>query len=120
MESVLALPGSRRFVHFIKVIADTQEVWGLYQDGWALAATDEGTTVFPFWPAKEYAEICSVNKWSGYEPRSISLSDFLEVLLPKLKSDDVLPGVFFTPSSRGVTPCVEELRSALESELKNY
>ena len=120
MEAVLALPGIKRFEHFIKVIADWQEVWGLYQDGWALAAADDGTTVFPLWPAREYAQVCAANEWTGYEPRSISLSDFTEVLLPKLKLDGVLPGVFFTPTSKGVTPSVDDLKSALEAELQNY
>jgi hypothetical protein len=120
MEAVLALSGNKRFEHFIKVIADWQEVWGLYQDGWALAAADDGTTVFPLWPAKEYAQICAANEWNGYEPRSISLSDFTEMLLPKLKLDGVLPGVFFTPTSKGVTPSVDDLKSALEAELQNY
>ena len=120
MEAVLALSGIKRFEHFIKVIADWQEVWGLYQDGWALAAADDGTTVFPLWPAKEYAQVCAANEWTGYEPRSISLTDFTEMLLPKLKLDGVLPGVFFTPTSKGVTPSVDDLKSALEAELQNY
>jgi len=120
MEAVLALPGVKRFEHFIKVVADWQEVWGLYQEGWALAAADDGTTVFPLWPAKEYAQICAVNEWTGYEPRSIGFSDFMQVLLPQLKLDSVLPGVFFTPTSKGVTPSVDDLKSALEAELKNY
>lgn len=120
MGAVLALPGIKRFEHFIKVIADWQEVWGLYQDGWALAAADDGTTVFPLWPAKEYAQVCAEKEWKGYEPRAISLSDFMDVLLPKLKLDGVLPGVFFTPSSKGLTPSVDELRAALEAELQNY
>lgn len=120
MEAVLALPGVKRFEHFIKVIADSQEVWGLYQDGWALAVADDGTTVFPLWPAKEYAQVCAANEWNGYESRSISLNDFTEVLLPKLQLDGVLPGIFFTPTNKGVTPSVDELKSALEAELQNY
>ncbi|MGK9204392.1 DUF2750 domain-containing protein [Sinorhizobium meliloti] len=120
MEAVLALPGVKRFEHFIKVIADWQEVWGLYQDGWARAAADDGTAVFPLWPAKEYAQLCALNEWKGFEPRAISLIDFTEVLLPKLKLEDVLPGVFFTPTSKGVTPPVDELVAALEAELQNY
>ena len=119
-EAVLALPGIKRFEHFIKAVADWQEVWGLYHDGWALAAADDGTTVFPLWPAKEYAQVCAANEWTGYEPRSISLSDFTEALLPKLKLDGLLPGVFFTPTSKGVTPSVDELKSALEAELQKY
>lgn len=120
LEAVLALPGQKRFEHFVKVAADWQEVWGLYLDGWALAATDDGAPVFPLWPAKEYAQVCAEGEWKGYEPRSISLDDFMRVLLPKLRSDAVLPGVFFTPTSRGVTPSVEELMLALETELENY
>jgi hypothetical protein len=120
IEAVLALSGTQRFEHFIKVVADWQEVWGLYHDGWALAATDDLTPVFPLWPAKEYAQVCAAKAWAGYEPRPISLRDFTEVLLPKLKTEGVLPGVFFTPTNKGVTPTVDELTSALEAELQNY
>ncbi|QOZ75200.1 DUF2750 domain-containing protein [Bradyrhizobium sp. CCBAU 53351] len=120
MAAVIALPGAKRFEHFIKVVADQQLVWGLHRDGWALAATDDGKTVFPLWPAKEYADVCASGEWSGYVPRSISLSDLLEVLLPKLQIDGVLPGVFFTPASKGVTPSAEEVKSALETELQKY
>lgn len=120
MAAVLALPGAKRFEHFIKVVADQQVVWGLYQNGWALAAADDGETVFPLWPAKEYAEVCASGEWSGYEPRPITLSDFLEKLLPKLRIDGVLPGVFFTPASKGVTPSADEVKSALEAELQKY
>ncbi|RVR10771.1 DUF2750 domain-containing protein [Sinorhizobium meliloti] len=120
VEAVLASPGVRRFEHFIKVVADWQEVWGLYRDGWALAVSDDGITVFPLWPAKEYAQLCALNEWKGFEPRAISLTDCTDVLLPKLKVEGVLPGVFFTPTSKGVTPPVDELRAALEAELQNY
>jgi Protein of unknown function (DUF2750) len=120
IEAVLALPGIKRFEHFIKVVADTQEVWGLYQDGWALAATDDGKSVFPLWPAEEYAQLCAVGEWDGQTPRAITLSEFTEELLPNLKRDGVLPCVFFTPTSKGVTPSVDELMSALQAELRNY
>jgi hypothetical protein len=48
------------------------------------------------------------------------LNEFTDILLPRLKRDGVLPGVFFTPSSKGVTPSIEELKAALEAELENY
>ena len=120
LSAVLELSGRQRLEYFVKVVADWQEVWGLYLDGWALAATDGGVPVFPLWPAKEYAQVCAEGEWKGYEPRSISLDDFMRVLLPRLRSDAVLPGVFFTPASRGVTPSVEELMLALEAELEQY
>ena len=120
IKAVTGLPAAKRFEHFVKVIADWQQAWGLYRAGWALAAADDGTTVFPLWPAKEYAAVCAVSEWNGFDPRAISLSDLTEVLLPRLKRDGVLPGVFFTPSSKGITPAVDELILALEAELQKY
>ncbi|MGE8447250.1 MAG: DUF2750 domain-containing protein [Comamonas sp.] len=101
LESVLALPDKKRFDHFVKVVADRQEVWGLYQGGWALAATNDGVTVFPLWPAKDYAQLCAVCEWEGYEPRLITLAELMEDLFPKLKKDGVLPGVFSSLRVKG-------------------
>ncbi|MFZ5635876.1 MAG: DUF2750 domain-containing protein [Pseudomonadota bacterium] len=120
LESMFSLSGPKRFEHFVKAVVDWQEAWGLYQDGWALAATDDGATVFPLWPAKEYAQICAEKEWVGYEPRPTSLDDLLEALLPKLKREGLLPGVFYTPSSHGVTPAVDELKNAITKELEKY
>jgi hypothetical protein len=44
----------------------------------------------------------------------------MEVLLSKLKVDGVLPGIFYTPSSKGMTPSVDELKTSIEAELENY
>lgn len=120
MEAVLALPGIARFEHFIKVVVDWQEVWGLYQHGWAQSSTSDGIIVLPFWPAQEYAQICAVNEWANYEARKIPLDDFIADVLPKLKLEGVLPGVFLTPTGQGVTPSIDELIAALEAELQNY
>ena len=120
IENVLSLSGSKRYEYFIKVVADWEKVWGLYKDGWALAATDNWGTVFPLWPAKEYAELCAVNEWHEYKPESFSLEELLDKLLPKLKSDGILPGVFYTPYDTGVTPTIDQLDNDLRNELKNY
>lgn len=120
LAAVVALPGNKRYEHFIKVVTDNEQIWGLYNDGWALAADDNGTTVFPMWPAKEYAEICTEKEWAGYQPKAFSLDDLFNELLPKLKRDGVLPGVFFTPNSKGLTPPIEQLKHDINNELKNY
>jgi len=120
IESVIALPGPKRYEHFVKIVADWEEVWGLYQDGWALAATDGGQKVFPVWPAKEYAALCAEKEWAGYEPESFPLADFMNELLPNLKNDGVLLGVFYTPSDTGVTLTVDQVLEDLNQELENY
>lgn len=120
IEAVIALPGPKRYEHFIKVVTDWEEVWGLYRNDWALAATDDGQKVFPVWPAKEYAELCKENEWSSYEAKSFSLSDFMNELLPNLKSDGVLVGVFYTHLNKGATPAVDQVMADLNRELENY
>ncbi len=73
IEAVLALPAAKRYAHFLKLVADWQELWGLYDDGWAMAATDSGEPVFPMWPAEEYAARCIGEQWVGYLPKSSRL-----------------------------------------------
>jgi hypothetical protein len=50
----------------------------------------------------------------------IEFNKFMEVLIRKLSADGVLPGVFFTPSGKGLTPLVDELKIALDAELRKY
>jgi len=120
ISSVLALPGPERYEHFIKQVVDWEEVWGLYDDGWAMAGSDEDEDILPFWPHEDYAAICAEKDWAGFTPKSISLEEFMEDLLPRLKEDNVLPGIFFTPSGKSVTPSVDELLEHLQQELTKY
>lgn len=118
--AISELPGKQRYEHFVKVVADTQHVWGLYQDGWALIADDDGATAFAVWPAEEYAIACAENEWAGYSPRVIQLDEFVGVLLPKLELDGLRPSVFMTREGKGVTPSVDQLTRDIELELKRY
>ena len=60
------------------------------------------------------------NEWAEYQPKSFSLDDFINELLPNLKADGVLPGIFYTPADNGVTPIVEQVLADLQEELKSY
>jgi hypothetical protein len=120
IEGVLKLDGPARFAHFVKRVVDEEMAWGLWKDGWALMADSDGTQVFPLWPAREYAELCRIDDWAGYEPREIPLQSLLDELAPKLSERKVRPGVFPTPGGKGVTPSVDELCGALREELDKY
>ncbi|MGY3452660.1 DUF2750 domain-containing protein [Bradyrhizobium sp. USDA 4353] len=120
LQAVLALPAAARFAHFVKAVADSERVWGLYADGWALSSDDDGCTVFPLWPAPDYAKLCALGEWSSYEPRPIEIDELLDILLPRLQRDGVLPGIFVTPLGKGMTPSVEELTLAIKTELQKY
>ncbi|OON59590.1 hypothetical protein B0920_23690 [Massilia sp. KIM] len=117
LAAVVTLPGRDRYEYFVKRVADSQEVWGLYQDGWALAKTDDGTLVFPMWPASDYASLCAEYEWDGYDAQAFSIEELLDDLLPQLEQDRVLPGIFYTPGDKGVTPSVAQLRADLAGEL---
>lgn len=73
IEAVNALPGGKRYEHFIKRIVDQEEVWSLYDGGWAVSSMTSGSRSLPLWPAREYAELCKTQGWSNYQPRSIDL-----------------------------------------------
>jgi len=117
LQAVLALSGAGRYSHFIKVAADQRKVWGLWNDGWALASTSEGTQVFPIWPADVYAEKCALENWSQYQPREIELDHLLGKMLPDFNQTEILVGVFPTPQSQGVTLSLNQLEADLRQEL---
>lgn len=118
--SVIVLPKQLRYEHFVRRVAATGEVWGLYRDGWAIGKTDDGALVFPLWPSSELAQQCAVLEWEGYEPHPFALQELLDELLPQLENDGVLPGITYTPDEYGLTPSHAELRAELEGRLRQH
>ena len=117
IESVLRLDGPERFRHFVKRVADSERAWGLWNDGWALMENDDGTKVFPLWPAQEYADLHRTGDWAGYQAREIEVDSLLDELLPRLAESGTLAGVFPIPRGKGVTPSLAELSKAIRDDL---
>ncbi len=120
MEAIYALPPEERYAHFVKEAAGFGEVWGLYNEGWALLGTSDGQTVVPLWPEREYAQRFAEGEWADYQPESIPLDDFLDDLLPLLEGDGIVPGVLYSPDGKGITPSIAQLRQDLEDEYSQY
>ena len=119
LEATLRLPGPERYASFLAEAADSRQVWGLYDDGWALAEGSRGQRVLPIWPAEAYAERCAVGFWTGYRPRAISLEELFDQLIPDLGVTGTELGVFYTPSGRGVIPGHDRLMKDLRAERAN-
>ena len=119
-EAVLKLDGRARYKHFVKRVADEEQAWGLWDDEWAMMTDDAGTPVFPLWPAKEYAAACATGDWQRYRPGGIALDVLLDELLPRLKEDVVVPGIFPTPQGSGVTLTADDLQNALRSYIAEW
>lgn len=118
-EAVIKLHASKRYEYFIKKVVDFEELWGLYDNGWAITEDDEGNKLIPFWPKKEFAEICAVDEWKGYVAESIDLYEFIDNWLPDMKVDKIKPSIFWNNEDSAVLE-VEDLISDLKCELENY
>jgi hypothetical protein len=119
--AVSRLSGRERYGHFIKRVADWEEVWGLRdEEGWAAVGDDEGRSCFPVWPHPRYAEALATGEWATYRAAAIPLGAWLEDWLPGMDEDGVHFAVFPTPALQGVVVSCAELRAHLEHELALY
>ena len=118
-EAVIKLPASKRYEYFIKKAVDFEELWGLYDDGWAMTADDKGNKMIPFWPKKEFADFCAIDEWKVYVPESIDLYEFIDNWLPDMKADKIKPSIFWNNEDSVVLEA-EKLINDLECELENY
>ncbi len=118
LKRVISMSGAERFDYFVRKVADFDEVWGLHGKGWATATDEDGKVAVPFWPEADFAAECAVEEWDGYQPKSITLDDFLGKWLPGLLADQRLVAVFPTPASRGVLVEPDSVDSALRRELE--
>lgn len=118
-DAVIKLPANKRYEYFIKKVVDFEEVWGLYNDGWAMTQDETGKMLMPFWPKKEFAEFCSIGEWSDYVPESIELEEFINDWLPGIKDDGYKVSIFWNNDDSAVL-AVDILLRDLGIELEKY
>lgn len=118
--SVFALSSEERYKHFVKVIADWEEVWGLYDEGWAMSETNDGSRTFPCWPAKEYAKQCAIGIWGNYEATAIPIDEFIEDFLNDFEKKSIYVSVFPNVEGLSVVQDASVLEQNLRDELELY
>ncbi|MBY0273407.1 MAG: DUF2750 domain-containing protein [Alphaproteobacteria bacterium] len=116
-QNVTKLSGKKRYQYFIKKVTDSGHIWGLYNDGWALAGDEGGEKFIPLWPSKEYASLCAIQQWKGYNPECVDLHEFLNEHLNELIENSIKIAVFYTPQDKGVIPTYEQFKKDLCEEL---
>ncbi len=117
--NVINLPAPERYSYFIRKVADFEEVWGLYNEGWALLE-DKGDRMLAFWPEAEFAELCTSDVWKNYTPKKISIDDFTEKWLEGMKKDGTDAVIFLTPGQKGIIVSAQQLLDDLKEELAQY
>ena len=120
-ESVLSLPGAKRYSYFIKKVADWEELWSLRnQDGWVRAGDASGADVVPVWPNQRYAQACVAGEWQDCEPAVIDLEAWMQRWIPGMTKDGRQVAVFPTPEDKGIVVEPSRLGSDLSNECEEY
>jgi hypothetical protein len=120
-EAVSSLPPAERYEHFVKRVADWEEVWTLRSpDGFALADDGDGRELVPVWPHPDYAGACACGAWADYLPDMISPARFREKWLPGIERDARAVSVFPVPAGPGIVSEAPRLAADLEAALSQY
>jgi hypothetical protein len=107
-QRVLSLPPKERYMHFLKLVSDSEKVWGLRDKfGWIMGelhddGSAENRVYFPCWPRSEYAQLCT--ELYGGHPESMDLYAFMEEFCEGLKEENAVVGVF--PTTRNDPICI--------------
>jgi hypothetical protein len=118
VDEVLKLPAPQRLRHFFEKVVEARSMWGLYGEGWAISETPEGQQVLPLWPGREYAERCIAEEWSNHQAREIDLDAALGMMIPTLRQQGILPGVFFSPEQGSINITLDEFEKHLRAQME--
>src|SRR5262245_45116874 len=121
-QGVTALSAPDRYLHFVKRVADFEEVWSLRTvNGWVTMGDATGRKCVPVWPHKRYAECFIADNWGAAEARMIGLDAWLNRWLPGMTRDGLHVAVFPVPEKQpSVIVCPQDLKRDLEEELEHY
>ena len=109
--AVIALPAPARYAYCIKHIADEEQLWGLWSDGWAMVGAEGGEQAIPVWPHARFAEASAIDVFAGHEPRAIPLADWLERWLPGMARLDLIGAFALTEPDHGSDAVTLETRA---------
>ncbi len=115
--SVLVADARHRYEYFIHRVCETRAMWALFKDGWASVADDTGEPMLPLWPHQAYASAFATGAWLGFEPRKISLDEFLRSWIPGMRKEGLVPAVFPVPTGSSVIVTLDDLEAHLRHEL---
>ena len=115
--NILDMDAKARYSYFIKKIVSERQVWGLYQDGWAVSGTIDGKMALPLWPEAKYARLCKSNMWAKHDVTAMSLKIFIEELIPLLIEQKASASVFLTPDWKSILITPERLLEDIKSYL---
>ncbi|MBK6755680.1 MAG: DUF2750 domain-containing protein [Flavobacteriales bacterium] len=118
--AVSLLNGEQRYHYFVKKVADAGEVWGLWDNGWAMAGDYTGKRLLAVWPHSAFAIACGKGTWSKHVPKAITIDAWLDTWIPGMKRDGTSLAVFLVSGEQGTVVDPERCEIDLRQELEQY
>ena len=112
------MSGNARFGYFVRKVTDFGELWGLFNNGWAMGKDGDGRMAVLFWPEQGFAEMYATGEFANHKPKRIALDDFMEKWIPGMTKDNYQVAVFPTTSGRAVFVSPDSIRQAIADERK--
>jgi Protein of unknown function (DUF2750) len=123
IENFFKKPAEKRYDHFIKVVADTEEVFSLVygEEEWALLGDDEDdSNILPVFPTMDFARhFRDEADFEEFQVAAIDLNEFLE-WLGDMESENMLVAVFPNTQMSSVVMEPLRLKADLQAELDKY
>ncbi|WP_172195660.1 DUF2750 domain-containing protein [Saccharibacillus qingshengii] len=119
--AIVSRPADLRYEYFVEKTADSEMLWGLYEEGWAMTNDSSGAALLPLWPKSEFALHCAIDEWAGYSSRPLDLRAFMEKILPRLEQDGVRTAIFYNNSDSAIVEAdklLKDLQAALNQNGK--
>lgn len=117
MSDIDTMTVPERAQYFLTRTLESEEIWGLADtQGWVLHE-EEGRSILPLWPYRQFANECidAVDQ----EAQSTSLDHFVENVLHNLVAQEILVELWPTPRQRGVLLDATELQATFHSLMES-
>ena len=117
MSDIDTMTVPERVQYFLTRTLESEEIWGLADtQGWILHE-EEGKTILPLWPYRQFASECIDTM--DLEAQSTSLDHFVESILHKLVVQEIQVELWPTPRQRGVLLDATELQATFHSLMES-
>lgn len=121
LENILKLEPYKRYGHFIRKIADFEELWTIVDENgdYAISTVDDKTLI-SFWPEEEFIVSNLNDEWSDCKALKLSLDDLADEVLPYVAEHNHLINVFPINGRSGFIVDLIEFSRDFTEELKKY
>lgn len=118
---IIALSSEERYQHFLKKVADWEELWALSDgEGWVVQATSDNRPYITLWPHPEFAKDAVKRFLPGNEVEEIDFEFLLEQCIPLLKREGIAISILPNHEWQAVLLSADQFEADLREEMTNY